>query len=80
MWLTSERQVSASAHRNALSALLFLYGEVLAVELPWLDEIGRPRQVRRLPVVLSAEEVKRIFQFLDGEHLLMAYQPIHAAA
>ena len=72
MWLAAERQVSASTHRQALSALLFLYGEVLAVELPWLGEIGRPRQVKRLPVVLSADEVRRIFQFLEGEHLLMA--------
>ncbi len=72
MWLADERQVSASTHRQALSALLFLYGEVLAVELPWLDEIGRPRQVKRLPVVLSADEVRRLFQFLEGDHLLIA--------
>ena len=71
-WLAAERQVSASTHRQALSALLFLYGEVLRVELPWLDEIGRPREVKRLPVVLSADEVRRIFRFLDGEHLLIA--------
>jgi integron integrase len=71
-WLAAERQVSVSTHRQALSALLFLYGEVLDVELPWLAEIGRPRQVKRLPVVLNADEVRRIFQFLDGEHLLMA--------
>jgi integron integrase len=71
-WLAAERQVSASTHRQALSALLFLYGQVLNVELPWLGEIGRPRQVKRLPVVLSADEVRRIFQFMDGEHLLMA--------
>ena len=72
MWLAAERKVSASTHRQALSALLFLFGEVLGVELPWLDEIGRPRQVQRLPVVLSADEVRRIFQFLEGEHLLLA--------
>ncbi|MBM3343427.1 MAG: integron integrase [Betaproteobacteria bacterium] len=71
-WLAAERQVSASTHRQALSALLFLYGEVLGVALPWLDEIGRPRQVKRLPVVLSADEVKRILRFLEGEHLLLA--------
>ncbi len=71
-WLAAERRVSASTHRQALSALLFLYGEVLGVELPWLDGISRPRQVKRLPVVLSADEVKRIFRFMEGEHLLMA--------
>lgn len=71
-WLAAKRQVSASTHRQALSALLFLYGEVLASDLPWLEAIGRPRAVKRLPVVLSADEVRRILQFLDGEHLLIA--------
>lgn len=63
--------------------MLFLYGEVLGVELPWLDGISRPRQVKRLPMVLSADEVKRIFRFMEGEHLLMAKfncQRIRAAA
>jgi len=72
IWLAAERRVSASTHRQALSALLFLFGEVLDIDLPWLDEIGRPRQVRRLPVILSADEVRRIFQFLEGEHQLLA--------
>ena len=40
--LANERNVSPSTHRQALSALLFLYGEVLKVDLPWLEEIGRP--------------------------------------
>lgn len=71
-WLAAGRRVSASTHRQALSALLFLYGEVLGVELPWLDGISRPRQVNRLPVVLSADEVRRIFRFMEGEYLLMA--------
>jgi len=51
--LVAERQVSASTHWQALSALLFLYGEVLSVELPWLDEVGRPWQV-----VLGHADVK----------------------
>jgi integron integrase len=71
-WLAAERRVSASTHRQALAALLFLYGEVLATDMPWLEQIGRPREAKRLPVVLSADEVRRIFQFLDGEHLLLA--------
>jgi hypothetical protein len=52
MWLASDRGVSASTHRQALSAILFLYKEVLDAELPWLDEIGRPRARERLPTVL----------------------------
>ena len=72
MFLANERNVSASTHRQALSALLFLYSKVLLVELPWLEEIGRPREVKRLPVVLNADEVKRILQQMSGEHLLVA--------
>jgi integron integrase len=65
-WLANDRQVSAATHRQALSALLFLYQKVLRVELPWLHEIGRPRSDRRLPVVLSPDEVERVLQELDA--------------
>ena len=71
-WLAGERQVSASTHRQALSALLFLYGKVLVMNLPWMQSIGRPQVKRRLPVVLSREEVTAVFRHLDGEHLLFA--------
>ncbi|MET7015159.1 integron integrase [Uliginosibacterium flavum] len=71
-WLASERQLSAATHKQALSALLFFYGKVLGVDLPWLNEIGKPRVRHRLPVVLSAEEVARILCLLDGEHRLFA--------
>lgn len=47
--LGTDRQVSPATHRQALSALLFLYKEVLGAELPWLDAIGRPLVTRRLP-------------------------------
>lgn len=63
-WLAAERGVSPSTHKQALAALLFLYERVLGMKLPWLDEIGRPRSERRLPVVLSAEEVARMFTAL----------------
>lgn len=72
MWLVAERNVSASTHRQALSALLFLYQKVLGVELPWLDAIGRPREVKRLPVVLTQDEVARILAALPPEHQLLA--------
>lgn len=42
-WLANERKVSVSTHRQALAALLFFYGKVLCTDLPWLQEIGRPR-------------------------------------
>ena len=72
MWLVAKRNVSSSTHRQALSALLFLYVKVLEIELPWLETIGRPRQVKRLPVTLSPDEVARIFLQMDGEFLLIA--------
>ena len=72
MWLVAKRNVSSSTHRQALSALLFLYVKVLGVELPWLETIGRPREVKRLPVTLSPDEVARIFLQMEGEFLLIA--------
>lgn len=71
--LANSRTVSASTHRQALSALLFLYREVLKVDLPWLNEIGRPHVDRRLPVVLTMDEVQRMLAALSGvNHLLTA--------
>lgn len=71
-WLASERGVSVSTHRQALSALLFLYGKVLGVQLPWMDTIARPQPRRRLPVVLSAQEVAAVLALMEGEHRLLA--------
>ena len=70
--LATERQVSVSTQRQALSALLFLFKEVLDQQVPWLAEIGRPVPKRRIPSVLSVLEVQRVFGFLDGEVGLLA--------
>ncbi len=71
-WLVNERKVSASTHKVALCALLFFYGKVLAIDLPWMTEIGRPQTRKRLPVVLSREEVANIFDLMEGEYRLLA--------
>ena len=71
-WLVNDRNVAASTHKQALSALLFLYTKVLGLQLPWMSEIGRPRVQRRLPVVLAQDEVTAVFRGLDGEHRLFA--------
>jgi site-specific recombinase XerD len=55
-------------HRVASSAILFLYREVLQTNLPWRDEIGRPQTKRRLPVVLSTAEVRRLLDSVDADH------------
>ena len=70
--LATERHVLASMHNQALSALLFLYREVLGVNLPWLDGVNRPAQKRRIPTVLTQDEVAALFQFLGGEMALLA--------
>ena len=71
-WLAGERHVSASTHKQALSALLFFFNKVLGKDLPWMKEIGRPLVKRRLPVVLSPDEVAKIFCLMEGEHRLFA--------
>ncbi len=71
-YLASERNVSASTHRQALSAILFLYKEVLRIELPWMQDIGRPRTQQRLPEVLTVSEVQRTLSHLRGEHATLA--------
>lgn len=70
--LAADRGLAPSSHRQALSALLFLYGKVLGQDLPWMSEIGRPVPRRRLPVVLSSEEVLEVLRHLSGEHLTLA--------
>lgn len=70
--LATERRVSASTHNQALSAILFLYREVLDIDLPWLDGVNRPTQTRRIPSVLTRDEVAALFQFLNSDMRLLA--------
>lgn len=65
-------QVAASTQNQALSALLFLYRQVLGVELPWLDGIERAKKPQRLPVVLTRSEAAALLGELVGTHWLMA--------
>ncbi len=70
--LAADRGLAPSSHRQALSALLFLYGKVLGQQLPWMQNIGRPVPKRHLPVVLSVPEVREVLAQMTGEHLLLA--------
>jgi integron integrase len=70
--LASDREVSASTQNQALASLLFLYGVVLEVQLPWMKEIERAKRPVRVPVVLSVEEVKALLGRLRGTKWLMA--------
>jgi integrase len=70
--LAVEGRVSASTQNQAKSALLFLYRDVIGIELEWLRNVTQARVPQRLPVVLTVTEVQRIFRQLRGAHLLMA--------
>lgn len=64
--------VSSSTQNQALSALLFLYREVLQMELPWLDNVTRAKRPQRLPVVLTSQEVRAVLGQMSGLYGLMA--------
>jgi site-specific recombinase XerD len=69
--LAVARNVSASTQNQAKSALLFLYKEVLGVDLPWLDNVTQAKTPKRLPVVLTQAEVQAILTRLDGSMWLI---------
>lgn len=64
--LAVERTVSSSTQNQAKSALLFLYREVLGVQLPWLDEMVVAKRGQRLPVVLTPGEVRALLSNLSA--------------
>lgn len=64
--------VAASTQNQALSALLFLYRQVLGIELPWMESVVRAKRPQRIPVVLSRDEVARLLAMLEGPVWLMA--------
>src|SRR5580765_6656112 len=70
--LAVEGGISASTQTVALSALLFLYRDVLKQELPYVANIERARKPKRLPTVFTRDETKRIFASLEGTYRLIA--------
>lgn len=70
--LAVERKVSASTQNQAKAAILFLYKEVLQLEVPWLDEVVSAKASRRLPVVLTQREVRELLLQLEGTNWLIA--------
>lgn len=69
--LAVERHVAAATQAQALAALLFLYKQVLNLDLPWLKDVVRATRPKRLPTVLSRAEVRRVLSQLDGQCLLI---------
>jgi integron integrase len=70
--LAVEQKVAASTQRQALSAIVFLYREILDREVGWLGEIPRAKHPERLPVVFSRTEVRAVLAHVHGQHWLMA--------
>ncbi|MFZ5756829.1 MAG: integron integrase [Pseudomonadota bacterium] len=70
--LAVEGNVAPPTQNQALSAILFLYKEVLGLDLPWLAQVVRAKRPRRLPVVLTEVEVRLTLSQLDGQLWLMA--------
>jgi len=70
--LAVNKNVAASTQNQALSAILFLYKEVLHQELAWLDGVIRAKRGTRVPEVLSPEQVRQLLRQLDGVHQLVA--------
>ena len=70
-WLAQERRVSASTQTQALSALLFLYRQVLGLDLPWMTDVVRAPARQKLPVVLTREEVRAVVRRLAGTERLI---------
>ena len=70
--LAVTERVAASTQNQALNALLFLYKQVLKMEIEHLDNLVRARRPQRLPVVLSRDEVQKVLAQLNGIPWLMA--------
>jgi len=70
--LAVKGKVAAATQNQAKSALLFLYREVLELDLPWLENVERAKAPKRLPVVLTEQEVEAVLSRLKGTHWLVA--------
>ena len=71
-YLAMERNVAAATQNQALSAILFLYTNVLGRDLDWLKDVARAKRPRRLPVVLSRDEIQRVLARMVGINSLLA--------
>ena len=66
------KNVAASTQNQALAAILFLYKQVLEIDLPWIENVTRAKRTRRLPVVLTEDEVRKLLTCLESTPALMA--------
>ena len=69
--LATDARVAASTQNQALSALLFLYREVLQIDLPWMDDVVRAKRPKHVPVVLTQNDVRALLTQLEGTRWLV---------
>ena len=70
--LATRRNVASATQAQALAAVLFLYKRVLRVDLPWISNVTRARRPKRLPVVLTRTEARRLLDQLHGPYRTIA--------
>lgn len=70
--LATKRDVASATQAQALAAILFLYKRVLLINLPWLENVTRARRPKKLPVILSRDEVHRVLSHLRGPYRVIA--------
>lgn len=75
--LAVDRDVSAATQSQALSAILFLYREVLEQPLPWLDDVTRAKRPARLPVVLAVDEVQRLLAAVENVDMALVLRLLY---
>ena len=76
-YLAAERDVAAATQNQALSALLFLYAEVLEMQLPWLSEVTRAKKPARLPTVLTVAETADLLAHVENEEMRLVIRLLY---
>ena len=71
-YLSTQQNLAASSQNQALSALLFLYRQVLGVDISWMKNLVWAKKPKRIPTVLTPDEVRRLLENLSGIHWLLA--------
>ena len=77
--LAVKRNVSAATQNQALSAILFLYREILEAELPWLDDVVRAKKPARLPTVLTRQEVGALIAGVENTELQLIIRLLYGS-
>ena len=70
-YLATDLKVAASTQNQALAAILFLYKEVLEIELPWMNDMVRAKQPVRIPTVLTVREIEILMEHIQGPSWLV---------